>query len=705
MKKNTGMNNYEIGSFFIHEKIKRDSSNTIIKYLQKYSQNYIYFDSGRSSIRFIAKLIKRKVVLLPNYLCDSIIQPFLEENCEILFYEISKDFKPLLNSIVIDERIGLFFHMGYFGFNSNDSLTELVNIMKQKSIIVVEDITHTIFSSSRKIIESDYYVCSIRKWIGIADGGILLSRNAINFNNNEINDVFVQLSVYANKLKSSFINGSILMPKHLEAYQKAENYLEENNNLYQISNNSLHIIQHYNFDNLVKKRRRNALFLLDELTKLGYSSLNIIDFINSTPIFVPLVLENKEQRDKLKYFLVKNKIYTPIHWSKPKIVSTNNILYEIELSIPCDHRYSIRDMRRIIDLVADFKESKKMITLYNLEQKDIWSSIVYSFKNVDIYYLPEYSEAFKRNGDGEPILIHYINGSIEAINVVVKRDISKIRKFKNVIEPNKIFDFTTPYGYGGILFKKNYSKKEKKTFLNEYINFCKNQNIVSEFIRFHPILQNYYKLINLIDISDIGPTVCIKTDNFNQTWANFTSKNRNVIRKSQKNGVKVYWGLSNELLNVFQKLYFEIMDKDNADQYYYFSEDFFQSLITDLKYKMLFFYAIYEEKIISISSVLFHQNYLHYHLSASDINYKHLSPTNLLLSEVARYASENGMKTFHLGGGLSGRQDNLYKFKKSFSKLEDCSFKVGKLVFNDELYKELIIGIDDGEFFPLYRKG
>lgn len=353
------MNNYEIGSFFIHEKIEPSFSNTINKYLQKYSQNHIYLDSGRSCIRYIAKLIKRKVVLLPNYLCDSIIQPFLEENYEIIFYEISKDFKPLLQSIVIDERIGLFYHMGYFGTNSNDSLIELVNVMKQKNIIVVEDITHTIFSSSKKIIESDYYICSIRKWIGIPDGGILLSRNAINLDTNEINDVFVQLNVYANKLKSAFLNGGILEPKHLEAYQKAENYLEKHKNLYQISSNSLHTIQHFNFDDLIKRRRINALFLLDELTKLGFSNLNVIDYINSTPIFVPLVLENEEQRNQLKEFLVRNKIYTPIHWSKPEIVSTNNILYEVELSIPCDHRYSISDMRRVINVIADFKESKK----------------------------------------------------------------------------------------------------------------------------------------------------------------------------------------------------------------------------------------------------------------------------------------------------------------------------------------------------------
>lgn len=346
-----------------------------------------------------------------------------------------------------------------------------------------------------------------------------------------------------------------------------------------------------------------------------------------------------------------------------------------------------------------------MINFYNLEQKDIWASIVYSFKNIDVYYLPEYAEAFKKNGDGEPILIHYVNDNVEVINVVVKRDISKISKFKTVIEPNKIFDFTTPYGYGGILFKKNYLKKEKIAFLNEYMIFCKNQNIVTEFIRFHPILKNHNNLRKLIEISNIGPTVWIKTDDFNQTWTNFTSKNRNVIRKSQKNGVKIYWGLSNELLDIFQKLYFETMDKDKADQYYYFSEAFFESLITDLKYKMLFFYAIYEGKIISISSVLFHQKFLHYHLSASDVNYRHLGPTNLLLSEVARYASENGMKTFHLGGGLGGKQDNLYNFKKSFSKLDDCSFKVGKLVFNKELYEELIDGIDNGDYFPLYRKG
>jgi hypothetical protein len=344
-----------------------------------------------------------------------------------------------------------------------------------------------------------------------------------------------------------------------------------------------------------------------------------------------------------------------------------------------------------------------LFNIYTLDDKEKWQNIVDSFNNNDIYYYPEYVQAYKVNGDGEPILIHYFDGNIEALNVVIKRDLSKIDKFKSTIEPNTIFDFITPYGYGGILFKKKYSNKDIKFFFNEYKLFCKKNNVVTEFIRFHPILRNYLNIEKHIEIIDAGPTVCVSTTNFNQSWTNFSSKNRNVIRKSQRNGVEIYWGLSKELLKEFKRLYKETMDKDLADQYYYFSESFFESLISDLKYKMLFFYAKFDGKIISISSIMIHKNLIHYHLSASDKNYRHLSPTNLLLSEVVRYASENNIQKLHLGGGLGGRQDNLYNFKKSFNRLDDYSFKVGKIVYNTDLYKNLVYNIDSSDYFPLYR--
>lgn len=344
-----------------------------------------------------------------------------------------------------------------------------------------------------------------------------------------------------------------------------------------------------------------------------------------------------------------------------------------------------------------------MINTYSLEQLNEWKKIVGTFKHNDIYYLPEYVTSFKENGDGEPILIYYINDKVEAINVVIKRDISKIEKFKGKIKSNSLYDFITPYGYGGILFKDEYTLEERSIFINEYFEYCRNQDIITEFIRFHPVLKNHLYLNKFIDISEIGPTIAINTENYEECWDNFTSKNRNVIRKSIKNGIVINWGLSKELLLEFRRIYFETMNQVNADQYYYFSDYFFDSLLIDLRYKMLFFYARYNEKIISMSMIIFHNGNAHYHLSASDINYRHLAPTNLLLSEVVRYASENNIKSLHLGGGVGGQKDKLYSFKKAFSRLEDNRFFVGKIVFNQNLYEKLVNGIEKQTFFPLYR--
>ena len=65
-------------------------------------------------------------------------------------------------------------------------------------------------------------------------------------------------------------------------------------------------------------------------------------------------------------------------------------------------------------------------------------------------------------------------------------------------------------------------------------------------------------------------------------------------------------------------MYNVTMNKDNADEYYYFNEDFFSSIFNDLRYNFLVFYAVYKGVIISMSIILFCNGQMHYHLSASN---------------------------------------------------------------------------------------
>ena len=90
---------------------------------------------------------------------------------------------------------------------------------------------------------------------------------------------------------------------------------------------------------------------------LGYSSPIMETSALITPLFFPLFLNSSEERDKLRDYMIKNMVYTPIHWKKPSSVGTKNILYDIELSIPCDQRYCEEDMEMIIRLLNKFKEN------------------------------------------------------------------------------------------------------------------------------------------------------------------------------------------------------------------------------------------------------------------------------------------------------------------------------------------------------------
>lgn len=351
-----------------------------------------------------------------------------------------------------------------------------------------------------------------------------------------------------------------------------------------------------------------------------------------------------------------------------------------------------------------------MISIYQISDVEKWDEIVKSFKNHDVYYLSDYVKAFEIHGDGEPILLYYQGHGLKAINVVMKRDISIEKGFEEKVPADTYYDLATPYGYGGFLIEGEATENNLNHMQEEYRSFCKRKGVVSEFVRFHPVLNNYKMVEGIYDVSKHGNTVTINLDNQKQVWDDLSSKNRNHIRKAKKNGVEIFWGRDPDLKEKFMDLYKATMDKENAEDYYYFKNDFYHSVLNDLKYNSMIFYAVYEEKIIAMSIILFSNYQMHYHLSASDKNYLYLAPTNLLIYEAACWGCENRYQTFHLGGGLGSQEDDLFIFKKAFNKKSETYFSSGRKIINEEKYKELMEIRQEisqcnlkTEFFPQYR--
>ena len=343
-----------------------------------------------------------------------------------------------------------------------------------------------------------------------------------------------------------------------------------------------------------------------------------------------------------------------------------------------------------------------MLTVYGLDQAEQWDAAVRSFKEYDIYWLSGYVKAFRIHGDGDPLLFFYEDDGTRGINVAMKRDVAKDEKFMGMIEEGQYFDFATPYGYGGWIIEG----EETKGLFNAYDSWLEKNGIISEFVRFHPLIKNHDACRSFYEVIRLGEVVHMDLSSPELIWKNIISKNRNMIRKAVKNEVVIYNGRFPEIYEKFRVIYNGTMDRDDAEEYYYFGSDFYKSVLEDLPQNAQVFWAEKDGQVIAASIMIGANGYLDYHLSGSLREFGSLAPTNLLLYKAALWGCANGYRTLYLGGGVGSGEDSLYKFKRAFYKGDLNHFFIGKKIYNQQKYDELLgmrSEIENPGYFPKYR--
>ncbi len=60
-----------------------------------------------------------------------------------------------------------------------------------------------------------------------------------------------------------------------------------------------------------------------------------------------------------------------------------------------------------------------------------------------------------------------------------------------------------------------------------------------------------------------------------------------------------------------------------------------------------------------------------------------------MFNYVRYWAKERGNQVFHLGGGVGGTKDSLYRFKAGFSK-QTHTFMTMRLITNENIYRQLV---------------
>ena len=331
-----------------------------------------------------------------------------------------------------------------------------------------------------------------------------------------------------------------------------------------------------------------------------------------------------------------------------------------------------------------------MLKIFFSDFADQWNEIVMSFSNWDIYYLNEYVCSLKLIGHGDPILFYYSDNSFKICYVAMKRDIADDNFFRNYLDKGIYFDLETPYGYGGPLFEGKINDVSINKFWKGVSNFSRENKIITQFIRLHPLLQNEIALNNSCDrIIHQKDTIKIDTISKGGIINNMDSKTRNMVRKAQKLGVKINFDNSKVNLSQMYKIYSHTMDINKADSFYYFSKNYFEYICNHFNNNILFAYAHYQKKIISTAIFFYTDRFMHYHLSGTYSDYRNTAATSLLIYEASIKAHELGINCLHLGGGIHG-EDSLFFFKKRFNNNGRLPFHIARTIFDKNIYDKLI---------------
>lgn len=319
---------------------------------------------------------------------------------------------------------------------------------------------------------------------------------------------------------------------------------------------------------------------------------------------------------------------------------------------------------------------------------------------------PGYSMAYaklyetKESGQAETFTYKSDKGRVD--HVYIKREIPIN------LGRGACYDITTPYGYGGpVIVYGEESEGLMDDYYQAFHEYCKEQHIVSEFVRFHlfessKVRDQYYGEVSLIGSHIVRP-LSTPLD------LNMSSDVRRSLKKADKLGLTIHIDTTGKHIDQFFDIYYEMLRRNQASSYYHFDRMFFDDLHKELSGRFVYVSAELEGKTISSRLVILGDKYSFGFLGGTLKDYFYTQATTVVDYYILNFLKEKGCSYFSFGGGIQ-ENDGIYKYKRKFSKNGDQPFYVGKKIHLPDLYDELVNQYSsthpihkDTSFFPLYR--
>jgi len=309
-----------------------------------FPQDTSWYLSGRSALKSILADIQKKqsvkTASLPAWCCDSMITPFLDVGIKTVFYPVNVENGCLVQDIADIGDADILFVMDYFGYTGTVSGHGFQGI-------VIRDITHSIFSAEYS--DADYYFGSLRKWTGFLTGGYAFGHDSCTLPEDH---KYNEMRRSAMEAKSLYITGISERKDYLSMFSEAEDYLEHCSPA-GAAQSDIQAAMFLDIEFIKRQRRKNSAVLLD-----AFKDIAVFREIKNTecPLFVPIMVPDGK-RNELRRYLIGNEIYLPVHWPLSEyhdIDARSRQVYDNELSLVCDQRYTENDMERMIETIKKF---------------------------------------------------------------------------------------------------------------------------------------------------------------------------------------------------------------------------------------------------------------------------------------------------------------------------------------------------------------
>jgi hypothetical protein len=259
--------------------------------------------------------------------------PLKQENIECVWYDVNEQ-------LVVDENIRVnsddwLLYVNYFGI-CNIKASELIQRFLPDQVVL--DNSQAFFAPPLEEVLASIY--SPRKFFGVPDGGLLVSRIQVPLPKMQDTGSFKRMSHLIRRLGGSPETG-------YADYQRAEDSLMELEPR-RMSRLTERILSSVDFDNASKKRRENYLFLHERLGDENKFAANISHF--TAPLCYPFLTSDAGLRDRL----INNRIYIATYW--PETISrvsdewADRMVRKL-LPLPIDQRYGQKEMQRIVSVI------------------------------------------------------------------------------------------------------------------------------------------------------------------------------------------------------------------------------------------------------------------------------------------------------------------------------------------------------------------